>query len=398
MKKSQEKKNALLAEMNAILDKCEQENRSSLAEDELTEYNRLSDELQGVVDFIEKKKALRSAAIEGANASNDEDEDEGERTEDDAEGNDGEEEADETSDEVRSFVNHIRGINDESIRSGELKFGDNGVVVPKTIAKKVIRTLENICPIYEKATKFHFKGEVVFPVLDESTSTVVCDYAEEFNELTSKTPKFEGITLKGYLVGALALVSRSLINNAEVNVLSIIISTMALAAKRFFEENCLIGDGSKMQGVLMSDNVVTAPASNALTIDDLIDVQGKIIDEHQNKCVWIMHPTTRDALRKLKDENGRYYFNCDVTTGFKPMILNKEVFVSDKMPKIGADSKCVFYGDPSGLYVNMREQISTQILREKYATMHAIGVNMWFECDSKIVEKQKLAVLKCAAS
>lgn len=396
MKKLKEKQNALVTEMTAILDKCEQENRS-MTEEEAAQYEKCNNALTQTIDLIKKKEALRSAAIEGANSSNDEDENEGEASNENASEDESEDE-DESSDEVRSFVNHVRGINDESIRSGELKFGDNGVVVPKTIAKKVIRTLENICPIYEKATKFHFKGEVVFPVLDESTSTVVCDYAEEFNELTSKTPKFEGITLKGYLVGALALVSRSLINNAEVNVLSIIISTMALAAKRFFEENCLIGDGSKMQGVLMSDNVVTAPAANALTIDDLIDVQGKIIDEYQNKCVWIMHPTTRDALRKLKDENGRYYFNCDVTTGFKPMILNKEVFVSDKMPKIGAGSKCVFYGDPSGLYVNMREQISTQILREKYATMHAIGVNMWFECDSKIVEKQKLAVLKCAAS
>lgn len=395
MKKLKEKQNALVTEMTAILDKCEQENRS-MTEEEAAQYEKCNTSLTQTIDLIKKKEALRSAAIEGAKASDDEDEDkdEDERTEENAEGDD-EETVDENSDEVRSFVNHIRGIQNENLRSGELTFGSNGVIVPKTIAKKVIRTLENICPIYERATKFHFKGEVVFPVLDETTSTVVCDYAEEFNELTSTTPKFEGVTLKGYLVGALALISRSLINNAEVNVLSIIISTMALAAKRFFEKNCLLGDGTKMEGVLQSTNV-TECASAALTIDDLIDAQGKIIDEYQNKCIWIVNPETRDELRKLKDENGRYYFNCDVTTGFKPMILNKEVFLSDQMPKIGAGNKCVFYGDPSGLYVNMREQISTQVLREKYATMHAIGVNMWFECDSKIVEKQKLAVVKCA--
>ena len=80
------------------------------------------------------------------------------------------------------------------------------------------------------------------------------------------------------------------------------------------------------------------------------------------------------------------------------MILNKEVCVSDRMPKIGAGNKAVFYGDPSGLYINIREQISTQVLREKYATMHAIGVNMWFEIDSKLAELQKIAALQCATA
>ena len=79
-------------------------------------------------------------------------------------------------------------------------------------------------------------------------------------------------------------------------------------------------------------------------------------------------------------------------------MLGHRVEVSDKMPKIGADAKAVFYGDPSGLFVNVREDNSVNVLREKYITQHVIGVNIWFECDSKIVEKQKLAVLKMASA
>ena len=393
MKTLREKKNDLIEKMSALLDKVETENRS-MTEDEAAAYAQYEADLSSTIKLIEKKEALRSMSING-NGDGDDDDDDGNGNGD---GDDDDDGGDNDDDEVRSFVDHIRGVHGENFRAENLTFGDNGAVVPKSIAKRVIKTLENICPIYERATKFHFKGEVTFPVLDETTDTVVCDYAEEFKELTSKTPKFGGVTLKGYLVGALALVSRSLINNAEVDVLSIIITTMAMAAKRFLERECLIGTEGKMEGVLSTKNLATAGAAAAITIDDLITLQGKVIDQYQDGCIWIVHPETRDALRKLKDENGRYYFNCDATTGFKPMILNKEVCVSDRMPKIGAGNKAVFYGDPSGLYINIREQISTQVLREKYATMHAIGVNMWFEIDSKLAELQKIAALQCATA
>ena len=46
----------------------------------------------------------------------------------------------------------------------------------------------------------------------------------------------------------------------------------------------------------------------------------------------------------------------------------------------------------------MRENISIEVLREKYATQHAIGVNAWFEFDSKVADSQKLAVLTMKAS
>lgn len=391
MKKLRERKNSLVEKMTAILDKVENENRS-MTEDEAAEYAAAEADLQNTINLIDKKEALRSMNIgEGSDEGADEGDGEGSDEGADEGGDEGDD------DEVRAFVDHIRGNATESQRAENLTFGDNGAVVPKTIAKRVIKTLENICPIYERATKFHFKGEVTFPVLDETNGTVVCDFAEEFNELTSKTPSFGGVTLKGYLVGALALISRSLINNAEVDVVSIIISTMALAAKRFLEKQCLLGTEGKMQGVLETENTVTSAAASAITIDELISLQGKIIDQYQEGCIFIMHPETRDELRKLKDKNGQYYFTCDVTTGFKPMILNKQVYVSDAMPKIGAGNKAVFYGDPSGLYINLREQISTQVLREKYATMHAIGINMWFEIDSKIAETQKLAALACAS-
>jgi len=47
----------------------------------------------------------------------------------------------------------------------------------------------------------------------------------------------------------------------------------------------------------------------------------------------------------------------------------------------------------SGLYVKLVQNVEIQVLRELFATEHAIGVVGWVEADSKIIEPQKIAVL-----
>ena len=64
-----------------------------------------------------------------------------------------------------------------------------------------------------------------------------------------------------------------------------------------------------------------------------------------------------------------------------------------RLTAIAASAKSVLYGDYTGLSCNMRENMQIQILREKYADLHATGVISWFEFDAKVTDHQKLAVL-----
>ena len=75
------------------------------------------------------------------------------------------------------------------------------------------------------------------------------------------------------------------------------------------------------------------------------------------------------------------------------MILGKPVYISENMPVAAAGKRSVLYGDYSGLGVNMRQQIEMQVLNEKYATQHAVGIVGWFEVDCNVINHQKLAAL-----
>ena len=51
----------------------------------------------------------------------------------------------------------------------------------------------------------------------------------------------------------------------------------------------------------------------------------------------------------------------------------------------------------SALSIKLAQEVEIQVLVEKYATSHAVGVVGYIELDSKITEVQKLAVLQMKA-
>lgn len=305
--------------------------------------------------------------------------------------------------ETRAFENYIRSACGAPVeeRAGEqnLTMGNNGAVIPTTIANRIIKAVKDICPIFEKATLYHVNGTLKVPVWGPANSThnITVSYQEEFTDITADSGKFTSVDLSGYLAGALTLIGKSVINNAQIDVVGFIVMEMAREIAAFLEGELLNGS-TKAQGALSTTNTLTAAASATITADELISLQAKVKQVFQKNACWIMHPDTFTALKKLKDGNNRYLLQDDFTGTIPYRILGKPVYLSDNMPKMEAGKKAVLYGDLTGLSVNMRENVQIQILLEKYATQHAVGIVAWFEFDSKVTDSQKLVTLTMKAA
>ena len=167
---------------------------------------------------------------------------------------------------------------------------------------------------------------------------------------------------------------------------------------RFIEHELLIGTASKVDGLSKLTNSVTTAAGTAITADEVVKLKDSIKDVYQNNAIWVMSPATRTALRLLKGSDGHYLLQDDITAEFGSTLLGKPVYVSDNMPDIAGDKTVIFYGDMTGLATKFSENITTQVLREKYADEHATGVVAWFEFDSKVQDAQKLAKLVMASA
>lgn len=298
--------------------------------------------------------------------------------------------------EESAFVDYVLGRASE-LRAGEqnMTMANNGAIIPTSIADCIVTAVRDRCPILSGATIYRVNGTLKVPVWGKANTThdIAVGYQTEFTELTADSGKFTSVDLSGYLAGALTLIGNSVENNSVFNVTDFIINQMAEEIALFLEKELLNGTSGKATGALSTPTAVTAASATAITADELIELQAQVKQVYQANACWTMAPETFTSLKKLKDSNGRYLLQDDVTGEFPYRLLGKPVYLSDNMPKLAAGASAVLYGDYSGLSVNLREDISIQVLREKYATQHAIGVVAWFEFDSKVTDSQKLAVL-----
>lgn len=300
--------------------------------------------------------------------------------------------------EERAFEAYIRGEVLKERADVNLTAGDNGAVIPTSIAQKIIKKVYDICPIYQLATRYNVGGTLNIPYYDESTQSIEMAYATEFAELESTSGKFGSIELKGFLAGALSKVSKSLINNSQFDIVSFVVTAMAEAIARWIEKELLNGTSDKVAGLSGVTQKVTAAAATAVTPDELIDLQEAVPDVFQGNSIWVMNKATRTAIRKLKDKDDNYILNKDATSRWGYTLFGKDVYTSGNMSAMAAGKTAVYYGDMSGLAVKLSEDVSIEVLREKFATQHAVGVVGWIEIDSKVENAQKIAKLTMASA
>lgn len=368
-----EKRNAKAAELKAITDKAVEEQRA-ISEEEESNFKAIEAEVRALDDTIAKAKDAIDPLVLVEERSEEKPEDE---KPEDA--------------ETRAFANYIRGIVEERADQN-LTMGENGAIVPKTIAAQVMKKVKDRAPLYAWAQKYNVKGTLELPYYDESAGQITVAWANEFEELESTSGKFGAIELTGYLAGTLTKISRSLLNSNDFDLVSFVVADMAEKIADFIEAQII--SSTKIEGLKGVKIVKTAAAATAVAVDEIIEFKDSVKDAFQGGCKWLMHPETRTELRKLKDGNGRYLMQDDVTSAFGSVLLGKEIYVSDAMPKLEAGKTAIYYGDFTGLAIKMVETPEIQMLMEKFATQHAIGAVAWLEFDCKVQNAQKIAALK----
>ncbi len=302
-----------------------------------------------------------------------------------------------TKAEEKAFADYLRGAVAGELRATNMTLTDNGAVIPETIANRIIEKVYDISPILERSTKYNIKGNLVIPYYPADSTDISVAYATEFTDLESSTGKFSSITLSGFLAGALTKVSKSLINNSDFDIVGFVVNHMAYEFARWIEGELLNGTSSKISGLSTVTQKITAASATAITADELIQLQDSVKDVFQNDAIWIMSSSTRTALRQLKDDVGRYLLQDDITSPFGKVLLGKPVYVSDNMANMAANNNVIYYGDMKGLAVKMSEELEVQVLREKYATQHAVGVVGFTELDAKVENAQMISVLTMGA-
>lgn len=366
-----ENRNSKVAQMEKLLTTAKAENRLP-SEDEKKQFANLEKEVKDIDATVAmydqmagmSMKEVPSAPVEMTNAEKDH----------------------------KMFENAIRGIVNTDTPTMP---ADAKTLIPTTVWNEIISQVIEISPVFSMADRYNITGKLVLPKYDAQNSSIVMQYADEGTTAESGKVVISQIELNGFLARCIAKISKSLINNSNFDIVGFVEAKMAQAIALYFEHELLIGTDRKVEGLkgIAPDMTVTTASETKITSDELMDVQDKVIDNYQGNSVWIMNRETRNAIRRLKDNDGDYLLNRDFTAKWGYTLLGKDVYCSDAMDKIHAGKTTIYYGDFSGLAVKVSEDANMQVLQERYAEEHLLGILAFVEWDAKIADTQKLAKL-----
>lgn len=157
------------------------------------------------------------------------------------------------------------------------------------------------------------------------------------------------------------------------------------------DKGFIAGDGAALQpkGILLSGattkdvegstaNTISNTTTNAGTAPKVIDLVYALPEQYAEKAIWLMTRASEGKTRKLVDAQNRFHWPLtDMAGGLGAgrTLAGYPARNSEFMEEDGTDAKKVYvFGDLSAYVIADRAQISTVILRERFADTDQTGI------------------------
>lgn len=212
--------------------------------------------------------------------------------------------------------------------------------------------------------------------------------AEEgtFNE-TNET--FGEITFNAYKAATLVKVSEELLNDSAFGLEAYIAGEFARQLGDLEETAFVAGTGSGQPTGVVGGSTLgkTAAATNAITADELMDLQYALARPYRRRATWLMHDGSVKAIRKLKtgvSSDNTYLWSPGLSSNEPDTLLGNPVVTSPDMPTIATGNKSVLFGDFKYYWIVDRQAISMQRLVELYSATGQVGFRIFKRTDGKL--------------
>lgn len=382
----QEQANKLLADMRGLLAAADKESRGLTPEELVTyeaiehDYDATRETLKRAATLAEEERALADfeAAIAGPGPKA------------------GRRETDPvtpttptaTPEYRQAFWQMVRGQQAElrALSVGTDTAG--GYTVPDEFRRELVMALELANVMRPVSTVFPTSsGTLSVPVVSAhgsaSWKTEAAAYAES-------DETFGQVQFTPWKATTLIKVSEELLNDSAFPLESYIASEFGRRLGALEETAFVVGTGSSQPTGVVGGSTLgkTATATNAITADELMDLQYALGRQYRRNARWLMHDSTVKAIRKLVtgvSGDKTYLWAPGLSANEPDRLLGHPIIVSNNMAEIATGAKVAVFGDFSYYYIADRQMISMQRLNELYAGNGQVGFRIFKRVDGKLV-------------
>jgi HK97 family phage major capsid protein len=328
----------------ALLDTAAAEKRDLTSEEEAS-YKKMNDELNERAARIEalKADAEREAKIEAATR--------------DIAG-----QVRPTSKAVSTDADVLRSMARGETRSFTFEQRDvtktsTGAPVPTSFYDQVIAQARLVGPMLDTSTVLRTAGGENLQIPSQASWSTAAITAEG-SAISESDPGFNAfITLGAYKYSFLVQLSRELIEDSGVDILSFLATQTGNAIGFAVNNGLTVGTGTTQpKGVVNAagSGVLGTVAGGLFTADNLIDLAYSLDGAARRLpgVGWMMNTASLGAVRKLKDTAGYYIFSPALADG-NDQVLNFPVYENPAMASQASAAKSVLFGHLPSYYVRM---------------------------------------------
>lgn len=364
MKALIEKREALLAELDQLVNIGETEARA-YTEEETARAEQIKAELDEIDATIAKSEEIRAygdrAVIETRAA------------------------APAGMDERAAINAFARGQKVET-RSNETTLTNSSGLVATKFSQNVLHTARDLANIVNQISLVEARGTYKQIVASDASYGVSGSWVGEAASIGINELRWTTVDIAKYKYASTVVLTLELLNQTveEFDVLNEVTDQFARDFAYGLETAIIKGSGSgQPYGLVSGGTAVTTAAAAAITASELIDIYHGLKGAYMPNSVWVMNNKTLGAIRKLTDSSGDFLFKQegDFSNGYAGSILGRPVLVSSVMDDMTATNKPIIFGDLSQGYKGvLSPDVTLTVLNELYAGIGAKGVQgiMWF--------------------
>lgn len=151
-------------------------------------------------------------------------------------------------------------------------------------------------------------------------------------------------------------ISKELMDDSFLAVEALIGSLLGERLGRIANLQLTTGSGSSApNGIVTASGLgITAAATNAITSDEVIDLEHSVDPAYRTApgCAFMMNDATLKAVRKLKDGDGNYLWQMgNIQAGVPATLLGRRIVINQQMADLGAAARVMLFGDMQKYFV-----------------------------------------------
>lgn len=292
----------------------------------------------------------------------------------------------------------LTGTEQKALSEGSDSAG--GYLVPPDIQAEVLVRLPQAAVMRQYARVQPTSRDILrWPAVAPNTTSgsiyssgFVGDWAGETPAFTDTDPSFQLFDIPIRKVRCVTKLSNDFVADSSVNILAFMATNGAENMGLVEDKGFIAGIGNPLQPIgLINSGITTGDVegSTADTISNTISNQGsapkiganvvyKLPSQYVSRARWLMRRSIIGKIRALTDAQARPLWPPYMGSGFADApdtLFNAPVSFSDWMPDDGQDTQPVaMYGDFSQYIIGQRAQITSVVLRERFADTDQVGI------------------------